>query len=112
MDSARGFVEAQHGVIPASGEDDVGMQGIRGNVSEFKAAHGKPVAVGNLAVVAAIGHSRGAAVLLLGINVVGELVVGDHVVKLSCGLVEPGGPGVARVERNRGALVHAENHAL
>src|SRR5262249_16645726 len=78
----------------------------------FKAAAGKPVAIRNLAVVAAVGHHDGAAVLLRSIGVIRKLVIRGDVVQLARRLVEPIGPGGSSVQTDDCTLVRADNHAI
>ncbi len=111
-DLAGDFVEAHDAAVPAAGINDVGIRGIRRDVTEFKSADGEPIAEADLTVIAAIRHRDGAAVLLRGVRIVGKLVVRDHVVELAGRLVVPTAPRFAAVHADGGALIDTENHAL
>ena len=106
-----GFVEADHAAVPATGIDDIGIQRVGSHVAKFETAGGKPVAIGDEAVVAAIRNRDRAAILLRRVGNVGKLVVGDDVIKLAGGLIEPGAPGESGVDADGGALVDTEKHA-
>ena len=54
--------------------------------------------------------AQGGVVLLCAIDAVGEVVVGGYSVKLRCGLVEVGRPGVAAIEADLTATVIGNNH--
>src|SRR5690348_12536635 len=64
-----------------------------------------PVAKGDCAVVAASGDADRTALLLSCATPIGKRIVGDGVVKLRGGLVVPGTPGGAAVDRDECALI-------
>src|SRR5580704_11897035 len=111
-DLAGDFVEAHYAAVPAAGINNVRIRGVRRDETEFKSADGKPITIGDLTVIAAIRDRDGAAVLLRRVRKVGKLVVGDYVIELPGGLVEPSAPGFAAVDADGSALIDAENHAL
>src|SRR5882762_3701434 len=88
------------------------IQRIGGHVAALESAGRKPVAIGDFAVVAAIGNDDGAGILLRGIRVIRKSVVGGDVVQLAGGLIEPVGPGFAAVDADDRALIGAHNHAI
>src|SRR5439155_9684114 len=90
--------------------DPAGMERVGGDVGVFVGPDGVPVAVGDLAVVAPADNAGGAALLLGAINVIGELVIGDHMVKLGGGLVVPGAPGLPAVDADDRSLVPGEKN--
>src|SRR5207237_5872346 len=71
----------------------------------------RPVAEGDLAVIAAARDPGGAGVLLRPVHPVWELVVRDDVVELRRGLVVPAAPRRAAVQTDRRTLVAAHDHA-
>src|SRR5258705_7256044 len=54
----------------------------------FKSACGKPITVCDFAVVAAVRHNDGAAVLLRGVSVIRKRIVSRHVIELAGGRSE------------------------
>src|SRR5262249_11739594 len=76
----------------------------RSDVAVFDGAHRVPVALGDLAVVAAARDAHRAALLLPGAHPIGEGRGDARVVELRGGLVEPRAPGLAAVERDQGTL--------
>ena len=84
---------------------DVRVERVGGYVSVFLHAHGMPLAVGDLAVVAPAGDAHRAAFLLSAQHVVGKGVVGADVVKLRRGLVVPRAEGLPAVDGDDRALV-------
>ena len=105
---AGALVEAHH---PAA-VDDVRVERVGGDVGVLVGADADPVAKRDLAAVAAAGGADGAALLLAAVDPVGKLVVGRDVVELGRGLVVPGAPGAAAVDRDVGALIGHEEHDL
>ena len=85
--------------------DDVGVERIRHHVAVFLDTHRVPLAERDLAVVAAAGHARRAALLLPAADAIGEVVVGIDVIELRRRLVVPRAPGLAVVQRNDGPLI-------
>src|SRR5258707_6448194 len=106
----RVFIEADDTAIPAAGIDKVGVKRIGRDVAVFEASDGPPVAESDFAVIAAAGHGGGAAILLGCVGNVRKLIVGDDVIELAGGLIEPGRPGLAAVVADDCALVDAENN--
>src|SRR6185437_5491059 len=92
--------------------DDVGVERIGRDVAVLLDAHRVPIAQRDLPVIAAAGDADRAAFLLRGVDVVGEFVVGDDVVRRRGRLVVPGAPGLAAVDAQGAALVHAERDDL
>src|ERR1035438_2080238 len=84
------------------------MQRIGRYVAVLFYAQGGPVAECDLAEVAAAGGACRAALLLAAVDPVGELIVGDDVIKLRGGLVVPGTPGLAAVHADGCALIEGE----
>src|SRR5579863_3620640 len=107
-----GLVEAEHGAVPASGVDEVGIGGVGSDVAELESSRRGPVAIGDLAVVTAAGDSGSAAILLRAVNVIRKMLIGAHMIKLPGRLVVPGTPGVAGVHASGRALVDSDNHML
>src|SRR4029077_1995036 len=91
----------------AAGEDDVWIERVWREIAELEAARRVPVAIADLAEVAAVGDGGLSAVLLRGEHVVGESVVCDHVIELSRRLVVPAAPRRPRVDADDGALIDA-----
>ena len=85
--------------------NQIGVQRIRRHVAVFLGADGMPLAHGDLAVIAAARHARGARLLLAAVHPVGEAVVGRHVIELRRGLVVPAAPRLAAVDGDDGALI-------
>src|SRR5258705_13919705 len=77
----------------------------------FKSACGKPIAVCDLAVVAAVRHNDRAAVLLRGVSVIRKRIVSRDVIELAGGLIEPRTPSLSPIRADVGSLVCTSNHA-
>src|SRR5579864_6124109 len=107
-----GLVVAEHGAIPASGVNVVWIRGIGNDVAKLECPGRRPIAIGDFAVIAAAGNCSGAAVLLRGVNVIGKVLVGAYVIKLTGRLVVPGTPGLAAVHADDRALIDAQDHVL
>ena len=85
--------------------DDVAVQRIGHGVAVLLDADRMPLAERDHPVVAAARHAGRAAFLLPATHVIGERVVGIHVIHLRGGLVVPGAPGLAAVHADDRALV-------
>ncbi len=94
-------IEARH----LAAVDNIGIQRIGRDVAVFFDAHRMPVAKRDLAIVAAAGNARGAALLLPAVDPIRKAIVGDHVIELRGRLVVPGAPGCAAIDRDGGALI-------
>ena len=93
----------------AAAIDDVGVEWVGCHVGVFVGPDPQPVAKRDLAAIAAAGDADGTALLLAAADPVGELILsGGHVVELRRGLVVPGAPGAAAVDRHDGSLVGHE----
>ena len=92
--------------------DDVRIVRIGNDVVALVPADGAPVALGDRAVVGAAGDAHRAAVLLAGVDAVGEAVVGRQVIELRRRLVVPAGPGPAGVDADHHALVAGGRHVI
>src|SRR5262249_60729427 len=97
---------------PADGGDVVGMEGMGSDEAAFERAGGKPVAIGDDAVVAAMRNADGAGVLLRGVEAIGEAAVERDSVELPGWLVVPGAPDFAAIEGDDRALVGAHEDAI
>src|SRR5262249_36252137 len=86
------------------------MKGIRCDVAIFFNADGTPFAKGYLSVRPSTRDTCRAALLLPSVDPVGELVVGDDVIKLGGRLVVPGTPGFAAVHRDQSALITGQEN--
>src|SRR2546423_8385358 len=106
------LIEAVKTSVSIAAINDVGISGVRRNVSGFARTDGVPVGKSNGAVVTATGRGDRAAILLRAIDAVRKLVVHGHVIELRSRLVIPGTPGLAAIHADAGALVATENHAL
>src|SRR5579862_3960684 len=104
------FVEAGDVAAQAPHIDDVGIAAVREHIAALVTARGVPVAEGELAVVAGALLLHRAAVLLTAVDVIGEAVVGGHVVELPGGLVVPGRPALAAVDAHARTLVARHHH--
>ena len=82
------------------------------NVSAFTTTYVIPVALGDHALVVVRSDAHRAVVLLRAIEIVGERVVGDHVIELRRRLVVLPRPGFAAIHRNGHATVVAVHDAL
>ena len=80
-------------------EDDVGVERIGDGVAILFDADRRPFAESELAVIAAAGDAGGAALLLAAAHAIGKIVVGVDVIHLRGGLVVPGTPGFAAIDR-------------
>ncbi len=84
---------------------DIGIERIGDGVPVLFDTDGRPLAEGELSVVAAAGDAGRAALLLATANAIGEIVIGVDVIHLRGGLVVPGAPGFAAVDGDDGALI-------
>ena len=84
---------ASHG----SGDNDVGVLGVDGDVAALRIADGVAVAPGNGSFVGSGRNGDGRIVLLRAVYPVRELIVGGHVVELGGKLVVNGRPGFPAV---------------
>src|SRR5207244_3855828 len=78
--------------------DEIGIERIGRDVAVLFDADRTPFAKGDLAIVAPAGDAGRAALLLASVDPVGELVIGDDVVKLRGGLVVPRAPRLPAVD--------------
>src|SRR5580658_5730247 len=92
--------------------DDVGIFRIGSIDAEFRRRQRAPVTEVHLSPVAAARDHYGAGVLLRTHDVVRICAVGGYVVDLRNGLGVPEAPGAAVVQRDAGALVGANQHAM
>ena len=84
---------------------DVGIERVGRDVAVLFGGHRMPIAEGDFAVIAAAGNARRTALLLSAAEAIGKGVVGGDMVHLRGGLVVPGTPGFAAVDRDDCALV-------
>src|SRR5689334_8003728 len=98
--------------VSAAAIDDVGIGGIRRNITAFTSARGMPVTKCDGAIITAAQDEDAAAILLRAIDVVRKLVVHGNVIKLRRWLVKPTAPGAAAIHTYASALVTAKDHAL
>src|ERR1035437_6051886 len=106
------LVVAEHRAIPASGIDIVRIRRIGSNVSKLESSGRRPIAIRDLAIIAAARDRGRSAILLRCVDVIGKLLVGADVIKLAGCLVIPGTPGIAAVDTDDRALVNTEDHVL
>src|SRR4029077_2461769 len=92
--------------------DDIRVERVGRYIAVLLNANGIPVAKRDLAEIAAAGDARAAALLLPAVDPVGELVVGDHMIELGCGLVVPGTPGRTTVHADGRTLVAGQGDGL
>ena len=109
LDCAGDAVEAAHGTASAA-VNEIGVERVGRDIRVLFATHRMPFAEGDLAIVAAARHAHRSALLLAAIDVVGDAIVGDHVVELRGRLVIPGAPRAAVVHAERRALVGGEHN--
>ncbi len=93
---------------PAHAVDNLRVEWIGDDGPEFICGCGIPVEHRDGAELPATAHRDGAGILLTGVHPVRERVVDRDPVDLGGRLVVPGAPGVAAIERDRGALIDAE----
>src|SRR5580692_697469 len=106
------LVVTEHSAVPTSGIDEVGIRGIGSDVAELESSRRSPVAISDLAVIAAAGDGGRAAILLRAVNVIRKMLIGADVIELPGRLVVPGTPRVAAVDADDGSLIDSENHVL
>ncbi len=92
--------------------DDLRVERIGDDVTELVSRRRKPIEPVDRAEIAAAPRCDGSRVLLRRIHPVRERVVGRDVIDLLGGLVVPRTPREPAVQRDRRALVHAQEHAL
>src|SRR5215472_7204417 len=86
--------------VDKSAENYAGVQGVRREVAVFVACLQRtPVVCTDRAKFSLARHRRRATVLLCAVNPIRKLLVGDDVIKLPVGLVVPGTPGSAAIQR-------------
>ena len=90
--------------------DDVRVLGIHRDVTVFAPADGVPVLDADAAEIRADGDGDRRVVLLRGVEPVGRLVVGGHMVHLRRRLIEQTRPRAAAVEAHRAAAVAPVDH--
>src|SRR5947209_4491325 len=79
---AGAFVEASNVTAVASGKDDLGILGIRSDVSALTSTDLIPIGAVNALVVSTAGDGDGAVVLLGAVYVIGPAVVRDDMIEL------------------------------
>src|SRR5262249_54941301 len=92
--------------------DDVGVQGVGGDVAVLLHRHRVPVAEGDRPVVAPARDAHRPALLLASAHAVRERVVGADVVELGGRLVVPGAPARSAVDGDDDALVGGDQDDL
>src|SRR5437773_1932006 len=90
--------------------DDIGVARIGDGVAVFFNADGVPLAKCDLSIVAAARDARGATFLLAGADAIRKVVVGIDVIELRGGLVVPGAPRVAAIQRDHRPLIADEQN--
>ena len=108
----RGRIVAAQATAEARAVDDIGIVRIGNIVVAFIGANRMPITIADRAVVASARNGHAAAVLLSGINVVRETLIGCQVIELSRRLVVPARPGQAAVDSDGGALVARRGHVI
>src|SRR5206468_384366 len=86
-------------------EDDVGVQGIRGDIAILFNANGSEAAEVDCTMVASTRHGRRATLLLPAVYPVWKPVIGNDMVELRRWLVIPGTPSFAAIHRDGCTLV-------
>src|SRR5258708_15578914 len=109
---SRGFGHSHHAPTRPGVVHHIRVQRIWNRVTAFSRTNRKPVALRDLSVVSAAGDARRAAVLLRSVHPVWKPVIRRDPIKLSCRLVVPRAPGLASVDADRRALIHAEHDSL
>ena len=106
------LVAAHHRPVVGGSEQDVLVQGVDGDVAALTPGAGvSPVPEADAVAATAPAQDPARARVLLGaVQLVGEAVVGDHVVELGRGLVVPRAPAAAAVHAHDHALVGRQDH--
>src|SRR5208337_2490541 len=91
---------------------NVGVHGVNSDSAVFLHAGEAPIAVANLAVVAAASSGDAATFLLPAVDPVGKAIVRGDVIKLRGWLVVPSAPGGAAIHADRRSLIGAQRHDL
>src|ERR1700730_6564077 len=106
------LVIAKHRTVPSAGVYVIWICGIGHDVAKLKSPGRRPIAIGDLSIIAAAGDGRRATVLLRSVNGVRKMLISADVIKLPGRLVVPRAPGFAAIHADGCALIDSENHIL
>src|SRR5208282_3179484 len=110
--NVRRFAERLIRARNPSAVKNVGVHGVNSDSAVFLHAGEAPIAVANLAVVAAASSGDAATFLLPAVDPVGKAIVRGDVIKLRGWLVVPSAPGGAAIHADRRSLIGAQRHDL